>query len=345
MNSETATDTVTDKQAGLDVAIDQAQTGAPEDYLPVDVGLLRAGPERGFDLYQRMDRQMVLFCAHSYPLRNKALRRLHQEDVQTIYVPLDQGPLISQYVESILLEVVQDEKIAVERRARVLRTSARTIMADIQTDPMSHDMLRRGTALANATVDFVSKDPAAVKALVAVFAKDYYTYTHCVHTCVLGVALYKYLISPKPAMLRRFGLGMLLHDAGKSLIDSKALNKPTRLTPEEFEHVKRHPQLGWSIVSGHGAEDELIRQPVLHHHEKLDGSGYPEGLSGSQIGDAARVAAIVDVYDALTCSRAYRPALTDDQAVKIMTEQMTPSHLDGEMLATFCRARRSFGLC
>ena len=231
MNNETAVNTVAEHPTGMDVAIDQAQTGAVEDYLPVDVGLLRAGPDRPFDLFQRMDRQMVLFCARSYPLRGKALRRLHEEDVQTIYVPLDQGPLVSQYVESILLEVVQDDKIAVERRASVLRTSARTIMADIQADPMSPNMLRRGTALANATVDLISKDAGAVKALVAVFAKDYYTYTHCVHTCVLGVALYKYLVSPKPTTLRRFGLGMLLHDAGKSLIDGKALNKPTRLTP------------------------------------------------------------------------------------------------------------------
>jgi len=322
----------------------QSRTGNAEGFLPLDVGLLRAGNERPFDLFQRMDHQMVLFCARRYPLRTKALRRLHDENVQTIYVPLEQCSLISQYVESILTDVMRDDKIAVDRRAAVLRGSTRTIMTDILANPTSPNMMRRGTALANATVDFISEDPTAVKALVAVFAKDYYTYTHCVHTCVLGVALYKYLISPKLDILRRFGLGMLLHDVGKSLIDVNILNKPSRLTPEEFEHVKRHPSLGWQIISERGEPDDLVRQSVLCHHERLDGSGYPEGLSGSQIGKASRVAAIVDVYDALTCNRPYRRALSDEQAVEMMTGQMTPHHLDAEMLKVFCKARQSFGL-
>jgi len=326
------------------VAQDQAQTGLSHGFLPLDLALLKPGPKRMFDLYVGMDQKMVLFCAKDYSLRPQALAKLRDEDQLTLYVPVEQGPMVSRHAERMLKEVVRDGRVTTDRRAHILHTSARTIMADILANPTSKGVVRRGVGLANATVDLVIGDPGALKCMTALFTRDYYTYTHSVHTCVLGVAFYKYVITSREEMLRRFGFGMLLHDTGKSVVDSNILNKPGRLTPEEFEHLKRHPTLGWQILEGHGVNDDLIRQAVLFHHEKLNGEGYPMGLSHSQVSEPARVAGIVDVYDALTTDRPYRPAMTHDVAMELMRNTMVPQHLDAEYFAAFERLSRSFAV-
>ena len=319
----------------LEVAVDQAQTRTSGGYLPVDLALLTAGDHRGFDLYQKTDGNMVLLCAQDFPLDGKFINRLRNEREATLYVPANQGAMLSEYAESVLQRVMLNEAIPSEHRASILHNSARTIMADILANPMAQGVVQRGVRLANATVDFIARDPASIKSMVALFTKDYYTYTHSVHTCVLGAAMYKYVISPNPAMLRRFTLGMLLDDTGKSIISRDVLNKPERLTEQEFTHMKAHAAVGWRTLEAHGMNDDLVRQAVLHHHEKLNGEGYPAGLSGREVSPPARVAGIVDVYDALTTDRPYRYALTHAEAIKLMESTMTPHHLDAEFLAAF----------
>ncbi len=312
-----------------------AQTSIDTGYLPVDMVLLRPGPNRPFDLYQRMDGAMVLICAKDYRLPAKRLEDLQENRQDTLFVPVEQGPLVSWMAEGMLREVALDEKMTVDRRSAILIGSARTIMSEILANPSAKGAIRRGIALANATVNFMAQEPAALRSMTTLFTKDYCTYTHCVRTCVLGVALFKYVVSPKIDYLRRFGMGMLLHDTGKSLLEHYVLNKPARLTAEEFEHVKGHPILGWQILQGHGVKDDMVKSVALHHHEKLDGSGYPEGLSGRQVSPEARVAAIVDVYDALTSERPYRSAMPHEQALAMMGARMVGEHLDSECFSGF----------
>lgn len=118
-----------------------------------------------------------------------------------------------------------------------------------------------------------------------------------------------------------------LHDIGKISIPDHILLKPGKLTTEEFEIIKQHTVLGGEIINTmRGIEDDeylrYSREICLYHHERWDGKGYPEGLCGRDIPFAARVMAIVDVYDALTSARVYKPAFSHEKAVEIMTEEM-----------------------
>lgn len=326
-----------------DVAVDRAQTGLPRGYLPIDVALLTSGPRRGFDLFRRVSEQMVLFCAAGYRLSNKAMENLRGDQECTLYVPVEQGEPLTRYAEAALTKTMRDTRLPVGRRTEILHTTARTIMADILANPAAADVVRRGARIASATVDLFAQDHAALRSMAALFTRDYYTYTHCVHTCVLGVALYKYLISPKLDQLRRFGLGMLLHDTGKSLVDPQILNKPARLTENEFRQMQIHPLMGWRTLQQQGVSDDLIRQAVLCHHEKLDGSGYPGGLHAKDLDPPARVAAIVDVYDALTTDRQYRPAMPHFEAIELMRNAMLGDHLDPEYFFVFEQVSRTMG--
>jgi putative two-component system response regulator len=112
-----------------------------------------------------------------------------------------------------------------------------------------------------------------------------------------------------------------MHDIGKVGVPDGILQKPGKLTPEEFEVMKRHTIIGVKILAG--ANSPLLRMAeeiAMSHHEKWDGSGYPEGLAGEAIPLSARIVAVVDVYDAMTHDRVYRPAIPEARTLEVMRE-------------------------
>jgi len=162
----------------------------------------------------------------------------------------------------------------------------------------------------------VLRNRDALTSLGKLRCRDEYTYTHCVNVSVLAMAFGDYLGLPQGELM---GLGQagLLHDLGKARIAESILNKPGRLTDEEFEAIRKHPLEGYFLVKEHQLGVKLIRG-MLEHHEKYDGRGYPRGLSGEQIHPYARIIALADVFDALTSQRAYKKAMTTNQAMTLM---------------------------
>jgi putative nucleotidyltransferase with HDIG domain len=181
----------------------------------------------------------------------------------------------------------------------------------------------------------VARNRAALASLLRVKKKDDYTFLHSVSVATLMVALARDLGENEEDVLQA-GLGGLLHDIGKARIPDEVLNKPGRLTPEEFELVKRHPEDGYQILAALPGIGELPLVITRHHHERMDGKGYPAGQSRNDMHRFARMAAIVDVYDALTSERCYRQP--DNPAVALR-RMMTWSgaHFDSELFQAFVR--------
>jgi HD domain len=123
-----------------------------------------------------------------------------------------------------------------------------------------------------------------------------------------------------------------VHDVGKLQVPREVINKPGKLTDEEFAAIKRHPQDGAEMVSGMG--DPEITAIVRHHHERLDGRGYPDGLSAADIPLGARIVAVADTFDALTSSRPYRAASKHKKAIDILKKE-AGSQLDPDAVAAF----------
>lgn len=134
--------------------------------------------------------------------------------------------------------------------------------------------------------------------------------------------------------LRAVQRGGLFHDLGKIAVRDEILLKNDRLTTDEYAEMKRHPVVGRNLLC-HMRSMEYGLQVVYHHHEKLDGSGYPEGLSGEGIPLAARVTSIADIYDALTTARVYRGALTQSEALDIMHAEARKGWWDKHLLRVF----------
>jgi len=118
--------------------------------------------------------------------------------------------------------------------------------------------------------------------------------------------------------LRRLAKGALLHDIGKTSVPVELINKPARLNPEEFSIIKGHSGSGYDYLAGILAKDDEMLSAVLHHHEKMDGSGYPHGLKDFDIPLWSRIIAVADVYDALTSNRPYRTPLQPGETVEFL---------------------------
>jgi len=160
---------------------------------------------------------------------------------------------------------------------------------------------------------------ASVRALTsAIDAKDPYTHGHSERVSRVAVCLAEQLGLDKE-QLDTLYLGGLLHDIGKIGVDDQVLNKPGALTPQEFEQIKKHPQLGYDILRG-VRQLQKILPIVLHHHEAWDGSGYPHGLKGDSTPLLARIAAVADAFDAMSSDRPYRRGMPDEKLDAILRE-------------------------
>jgi putative nucleotidyltransferase with HDIG domain len=170
-------------------------------------------------------------------------------------------------------------------------------------------------------VDYILQEGRAARSLLTIAIHEYYTYTHSVNVAAVGTLFAKEL-GFKDEDLKHFCAGILLHDIGKTRINTDILNKKGKLTKEEFEEVKRHPEMGVEILkeTGNGFTDEYFI--ALQHHENYDGTGYPRGLKGDEILRCGKIARIIDVYDALTTDRPYAKAIRPFAALVEMKEKM-----------------------
>ncbi|NOY45822.1 MAG: HD-GYP domain-containing protein [Deltaproteobacteria bacterium] len=170
---------------------------------------------------------------------------------------------------------------------------------------------------------------------LALETKDAYTHGHSENVTRLAVATARQMGLDHEfcETLRQAGL---LHDIGKIGISSSILNKPGRLTPEEYEIIKSHPAMGRRILEPISFLREVV-PIVYHHHERFDGEGYPEGLTGEEIPLASRVMAVADTYDAMTSDRAYRRGLSHDVAVAEL-DRCAGTQFDPECVRAFLAA-------
>lgn len=205
----------------------------------------------------------------------------------------------------------------------------------------SHVRMGRALELENisALVDDISasiaRHPNAFISLARLKSLDDYTYMHSVAVCALMIALGNQLNLPA-VLIRRVGMAGLLHDIGKMAIPGAILNKPGRLSGDELQLIRTHPLEGEKTLLATSQMCDMVVDVCLHHHERVDGSGYPHQLVGDQISLFARMAAVCDVYDAITSDRSYNQGW--DPAVAIQQMSTWDGHFDDEVFRAFLKS-------
>ena len=179
----------------------------------------------------------------------------------------------------------------------------------------------------------VQKNSAAILSVARLKTHDDYTYMHSLAVCALMISLSRQL-NLEENQVKLAGVGGLMHDLGKSLMPLEILNKPGKLSDAEYNIMKKHPAAGAKLLENSGAAPEVI-DIALHHHEKINGMGYPNRLLGEEISLFSRMAAICDVYDAVTSERAYKQAW--DPAGTIREMAKWEGHFDKQIFNIFVK--------
>lgn len=227
------------------------------------------------------------------------------------------------------------EELPNARRLRARATRViRSVMQDVKLGKVIN--LDEVEDLVNEIIDSILRNDSALLLLLRVRAQNDYTLVHSVAVCALMVTFCHAQHDDRSTMLQA-GIGGLLHDVGKVRIPVEILNKPGRYTDYEYEVMQRHPRHGYELLQGMSGISPDALDIVLCHHERMDGSGYPHGLKGKEIGRLARMAAIADVYDAITSDRCYHTAMPPTAALKKMWE-WSKYHFDPELMRAFMTA-------
>ena len=192
--------------------------------------------------------------------------------------------------------------------------------------------VRRMVTLARSIGASIERDSKALINLVRLKDKDEYTYLHSVAVCALMINFARHL-ELDPQEVEDLGVAGLLHDVGKVAISDEILNKPGALSKGEMRSVRSHPVAGHRLLASSPGAPDIALELCLRHHEKIDGTGYPDGLAGEALSLAARMGAICDVYDAVTSNRPYKDAWTPCEALTRMSQWA--GHFDPVLLDRF----------
>ncbi|MEI7026155.1 HD-GYP domain-containing protein [Paenibacillus sp. y28] len=268
----------------------------------------RAGMRLGKKIYS--EEGLVLLGEH-VELTDALIRRLDQLGINYVYV---EDPRTD--------DITVPDMITDETRRRAMgeiRGQFRKLM-DESTRRKGAPALQLSKtfgSVLNMVIDDLSRHETAMAMLMNLSICDHYLYQHSLNVCVYSTML-GMCAGYSQDELFTLGLGALLHDIGKTQISMDLLNKPGSLTASEFDAMKRHAEIGYRLLKDEPNIPLLSAHCAFQHHERLDGSGYPRGIGGSEIHDFARWIGLVDSYDAMTTHRVYRGAMLPHQALEVL---------------------------
>ncbi|MDO6619976.1 MULTISPECIES: HD-GYP domain-containing protein [unclassified Shewanella] len=269
-----------------------------------------------------------------------AMVKLAKAGIKTVWVDVERsadGCGLKKKPNSPLVKKITNTREYKQTQAKKILTEAKTLVRKVLSETYQGKAVEVAPFedVADKMLESVMDDADALRCVSALRTKDAYLLEHSVNVAFLLVTFGKHL-GLDASLLKELAVGGILHDIGKVQVDNKILNKPGKLTAEEFELIKMHQVYAIDIMSDTQEISQVSKDVCLMHHEKLDGKGYPKGLKGDEIPQHGRMSCIVDIYDALTATRCYKEAMSPAAAFKILMS-LTPFHLDQTLVYEFIR--------
>jgi len=306
-----------------------------EGYIPIPVASLRVDMVADFELYLQVhgSNTPILYRARDLAFNEESRARLTEAKVENVQIRIADRDAYNRYLERNLGNILSDGSLPMTQRATALYQCSQNLVREVLEDPRSGEMMERTGGLVAHTVDFLFRESTSFQHLMQVTSYDYYTYTHSVNVFVFAMSLAQRL-GHTPEELHRFGQGALLHDVGKSRINPDIVNAKGKLTEDQWQEMRMHTVYGCEILADRGVTDEVILDVTRHHHEKLNGKGYPDGLKDDEISKWVRICTIADIFDALTTRRSYKEAMNSFPGLQFMREHMS-DELDPDYFRAF----------
>ncbi|MFH1759964.1 MAG: HD-GYP domain-containing protein, partial [bacterium] len=270
------------------------------------------------DVYN--EKNVLLLSSDSLIKSPEQIIRLKNQGVYTLYINLAKGKDLPEDKETDQSRATREVEYYKE-----LEKAKNVYLSAMETARETLDTIRKGPAFSISKVEMATEDiissiirnPDALVSLCQIKGYDEYTYSHSVNVGVL-VASLAHSLGYKSEKLLFAGMGGILHDIGKLKISDSIVNKPGKLTLNEFDIMKKHPLYGYKILEGRKNISDATRAAIIQHHERYNGKGYPNRLKGKGIDEIGLISAVADVYDAMTSDRVYREAWTPQKALAMI---------------------------
>jgi len=261
----------------------------------------------------------IILLSAGAELTNEKIDQLKHYNITEIYIEdeLSRGIPVTEIVKE---EIITDVKAQIKT---IMTTPSLRISVDG----------KKVMEMVENLLSNLLKSEFIIMNLSDIRSVDDYTFSHSVNVCIMSL-ITGIVMGIKGEALKELGVGALLHDIGKVMIDDEILQKPTNLTINEFDEVKKHTVYGYEILKNSKDVSSTAQIIALSHHERKDGSGYPYNLKNNDIPVPARIVAIADVYDALTTNRIYRKKMLPHEVVDYMCS-LSNKHFDKIALDAF----------
>jgi HD-GYP domain-containing protein (c-di-GMP phosphodiesterase class II) len=257
------------------------------------------------------------------------------DDIQELPISAEFPPVVPQATA-----VTTDRQVSVEQemgRAKILFREATSVIHNMMRDARLGKQVNIQSLdpLAERMVQSTFRSKHALTAITRIKSKDEYTFMHCVSVAGLMTSFAQEMDLDNET-IHQVAIGGMVHDIGKILVPGNILNKPGKLDNDEFSVMRRHVDFSGQLLKEHSGLSQVALDVTLQHHERMDGAGYPLGLQGDQISLIGQMAAIVDVYDALTSIRVYKDAWEPSVTLKKLLE-WSPSQFNRELVQRFIK--------
>ncbi len=318
-----------------------------EKYIPVTLKSLKNGPFNKSELYLKNSTN----GKHNYVLYWKGGNRLFinekreefvRKNINKLYVPKNGRKQYLRFMESNLEKVVEHEDTCSKEKIGIAKDIAVNIVSDLSTVPDEVCNIERAKQWIDSTMELVRNSGNSYIDVGNVDGGDHYLYGHSINVTMLSL-VFAYHIGLNIDEISKLGLGLFLQDIGMKDVDPLIINKPTKLSSDEYTIVKKHSEIGFQMLQESGQVSQESCMLALLHHENFDGSGYPYGLKENDIGLYGRISRVVDVYSAITSDRPYASARTSNDACMIMKEKMN-GLFDKDVLGDFIDFIKSAGI-
>lgn len=298
-------------------------------YLPVTLRSIKMGPFTGCDLYLQTivnhEIKYLLYCKGNRLFDDERKESFVKKNINKIYVAKNGNAQYLRYIETSLEQIARDEMTTLSERVQIIYDVAINLMSDVMKGSHINADIERAKDWTTIVLDLILRDKEACSHLMRILTYDSNVFRHSVNVAIMGL-VFGYYLGLSVHDLSTFGISLLLHDIGKTGIDRDTMEKNVEeLTKEEKEQLRKHPELGYILLSNSNNLPMEACLLVRQHHEQYNGKGYPDGLKGEEIPYFCRIGRILDEYEKRMSKNATNNGNPTFQVLQLMAKWMDGS--------------------